>query len=256
VTKDEGRAVELFQTACDAGWPTACAYLGETYFKGIGVKRDVSRALKLYMLACDKNSAQGCFELGAVLAEGNQVTQSYEHAAALYQRACDLDATSAHSELEGASKACTNLGLLYEYGRGVRADRSRAVDLYERGCQDGNPIGCLNAGNMYSRGWAQLDKSCTAGKAQDCYVAGLMLDIGDIVAGDRDRAIALHRAACQKKYEASCVELKRIEQLPPPAAPHPEQKESCQEQCKRLFADKGLRDGITAENCIAQTCGP
>jgi len=47
------------------------------------------------------------------------------------------------------------------------------------------------------------------------------------------------------------MELKRLGQpLPPP----PPKKVSCQEECKRLFEQKALRDGITTEKCIADAC--
>jgi hypothetical protein len=68
-------------------------------------------------------------------------------AAADYERGCDL----------GSSTACTNLGFLYERGRGVAEDQARAVALYQQGC-DGSSCrasnlgGCVNVGRAYRDG--------------------------------------------------------------------------------------------------------
>jgi TPR repeat protein len=57
----------------------------------------------------------------------------------------------------GSSTGCTNLGFLYENGRGVKPDKLRAVALYQRGCdgtscQPANLGGCVNVGRAYRDG--------------------------------------------------------------------------------------------------------
>ena len=56
----------------------------------------------------------------------------YQKAAQLYQKACD----------SGAAFGCSNLGLLYKNGQGVRQDFSTAKQYYGKACDLGFQIGC------------------------------------------------------------------------------------------------------------------
>ncbi len=46
------------------------------------------------------------------------------------------------------------LGELYEEGRGVEADVTQAVRIYERSCQTHHAGGCVNLGVLYLKGTA------------------------------------------------------------------------------------------------------
>ena len=50
----------------------------------------------------------------------------------------------------GVPLGCSNLGFMYEIGRGVAKDESRAVQLYQKGCDRGDGLGCSVLGNMYA----------------------------------------------------------------------------------------------------------
>ena len=45
---------------------------------------------------------------------------------------------------DGSSRACKNLGVLYERGEGVRQDKQKASKLYTKACDGGNLRGCKN----------------------------------------------------------------------------------------------------------------
>jgi hypothetical protein len=45
-----------------------------------------------------------------------------------------------------------NLGLLYEYGRGVPQDYQKAEDWYERAAAAGQPVAMTNLGILYEYG--------------------------------------------------------------------------------------------------------
>jgi len=63
LTKDDARAAQLYERACDAGSGTGCGFLGDMYLKGRGVKKDKSRATVLWRKACQLGWAQACMKL-------------------------------------------------------------------------------------------------------------------------------------------------------------------------------------------------
>jgi hypothetical protein len=52
----------------------------------------------------------------------------------------------------GSAISCVNLGYMYENGQGVAKDDSRAAALYSEGCDAGNALGCVNLGILYKSG--------------------------------------------------------------------------------------------------------
>ncbi|MAK61391.1 MAG: hypothetical protein CMK09_10460 [Ponticaulis sp.] len=59
---------------------------------------------------------------------------------------------------------CVNLGNLYYDGRGVTEDRSKTFEYYEIACRMGNFIGCGNLGLAYFYGWGVEPDVKTAGQ--------------------------------------------------------------------------------------------
>jgi uncharacterized protein len=50
---------------------------------------------------------------------------------------------------EGAdARGCTNLGFIYEHGRGVETDAGAAVAFYRQGCDGGVARACTNLERM------------------------------------------------------------------------------------------------------------
>ena len=85
----------------------------------------------------------------------------YQKAAQLYQKACD----------GGGAKGCSNLGVLYADGQGVRQDYQKATQLYQKACDGGDAGGCYNLGVLYHNGQGVRQNFSTAkqyfGKACD-----------------------------------------------------------------------------------------
>jgi len=81
---------------------------------------------------------------------------------------------------DGDSKACFDLGLLYDFGEDVCQDKETAAELYEKSCNLGNARGCYNQGLMYAN--------------------------GESVEKDRKRAIELYKKGCELGYKSACVE--------------------------------------------------
>lgn len=71
------------------------------------------------------------------------------------------------------------LGFHHEYGRGVRKDVKRAGELYRKGCDGGNAIGCSNLGMCYRLARCGLPKNTR-------------------------RAVELYKKACDGGFKKAC----------------------------------------------------
>jgi TPR repeat protein len=47
---------------------------------------------------------------------------------------------------------CSQLGLMYEKGKGVKQDDFKALKFYQKACDLNNGTGCFNLGLMYEEG--------------------------------------------------------------------------------------------------------
>jgi hypothetical protein len=152
--------------------------------------------------------AQNTFDQAAAYERGIGVTQDDAQAFRLYSESC-LNG--------GHTMACTALGVFYETGRGVTADLSHAIALYEWGCNAGNALACHHLGNMYlfGKGVAQdyerarklMRLSCDQGEAEGCANLGYIYGAGQGVEVNYSRAVALYRKACDMKSAHACRNL-------------------------------------------------
>jgi TIR domain-containing protein/Sel1 repeat-containing protein len=178
---DLHRAADLYQQACDAGEPKACAALGALHASGSGVAKDLTHAADLLKRACDAGNASGCENLGSMYANGEGVTKDLSRAVDLFQRACD----------GGSATGCANLAMSYERGEGVAApDLTRAAGLFLRACDGGDATGCIGLGKLFERGQG--------------------------VPKNLSRAADLYKQACDAKYDAGCTNLTRLKGPPHP----------------------------------------
>ena len=63
-------------------------------------------------------------------------------AVALYTKACD----------GGRASGCSNLGVMYSNGEGVRLDKKRALALYGKACDMKEERGCKNYAKLKGQG--------------------------------------------------------------------------------------------------------
>lgn len=49
-------------------------------------------------------------------------------------------------------EGCLNLGIIYQYGKGVTTDLDKAVRLYQKACDSGVMFGCIQLGIFYQYG--------------------------------------------------------------------------------------------------------
>jgi TPR repeat protein len=126
VTSQMSRALALFERGCDGGDPTACQNLGDVYETGMGLPINKVRARALYARACTMGAQDACQspQIAAKTRVGNMVHEML--------RQCD----------GGEPSACRALGLVYEHGWFVRADRNRARTFKLRACKLGVKQDC------------------------------------------------------------------------------------------------------------------
>ncbi len=269
VKRDTDRTLKFYKLACDGGSAQGCYDSGVLFDEGKDVAQNYERAATCYQRACEMDlpngegeaeaAAKSCSNLGVLYEKGRGVATDLKRAVELFGRAC-------HG---GNAIGCLNSGNMYARGAGLPRNLDKAEEIFKKLCDQGSADmvwvgGCRGlAGVLVEReggktnptaAIAHLEKECAAGKPQPCYAAALMLEIGDMIPADKNRAAGLYRKACQKSYEAGCVELKRLGEAA--SLPVPKKSESCQAECKRLFEQKELRDGVTVDKCVADLCHP
>ena len=131
----------------------------------------------------------------------------YAEAAPLLGQACDA----------GKARGCADLAYLYDQGKGVAQDESRAVTLATKACKAGDAYGCDSIGMLYEEGrGVTLDysraaefyaKACKGRFSDGCYNLGLMHDNGQGVAKDPSQAAAFYFKACNAGSAEGCNQL-------------------------------------------------
>lgn len=201
---DVMRATSIFERACELGNARACNNLGVHYERGFGVERDEGRAVELYEQACDDPSKIGCVNFASVLertgkpARAGQIFEGecergvvvachrlalsieaveQARAAELYEGACGashMPACSRFAEVlrrrgdvedarravrydkaackAGEAMSCRELGVAYELGRGAPKDEAIARGFYKTACDRSDPNGCARLGVFVARG--------------------------------------------------------------------------------------------------------
>ena len=246
VPRDEKRAAEFYEKACDASEMFACAKLGSMYREGKGVAKDVRRALELYQRACDGGEILSCSNLGTMYEEGLEVPKDEKRAVEHYEKACDGCEMSACARLGwmydygkgvpkykkraeglyqkacdgGVMLVCSNLGAMFAAGEGVAKDEKRAVELYQKACNGGGMLGCCDLGTMYEDGKVVpkdkkravelFEMTCHMGEMMGCSNLGRMHEEGKGVAKDKKRAVELYQKACDGDEMVGCSNLGRM----------------------------------------------
>ena len=174
VTRDFGKAAELFQKAADQGYAPAQTNLGWLYKNGDGVTKDLDKAKELFRKAAAQGNALAQAYLAELYQNGQGVTQDFGQAAELYQKAAD----------QGWAPAQDNLGVLYQNGQGVTKDFGKAAELYQKAADQGYAAAQNHLGALYQ------------------YGAGVTKDLG--------KAAELYQKAADQGYAPAMANLKSL----------------------------------------------
>ncbi len=131
----------------------------------------------------------------------------YAEAAPLFNKACDA----------GIARGCADLAYLYDQGKGVAQNDSRAAKLATKACNAGDAYGCLAIGELYEEGRGVTQdysravefytKACKGRISHGCYSLGMMYDNGQGVAKDSSQAVAFYSKACDAGEAEGCNNL-------------------------------------------------
>ena len=111
--------------------------LNAGYIKeALSAKDDHNKLAQIYEDACDKEKkASGCYNLAVLYSRGDgNVKKDEAKAAMFYEKACD----------QNFSMACSNLGYVYEKGKGVKEDVEKAREIFTKSCKNGLKEACEN----------------------------------------------------------------------------------------------------------------
>ena len=146
--------------------------------------------------ACDKGD---CNDIGVIYEGAN----AFELAANFYKKGCDF----------GDKFACSNLGTLYFYGRGVEENLALSNKSYERACELSHETSCYYLGFHYenadesnlSLAKKYYEKACRLNHAESCARLGVFYYYGKGVKQDYFETFSFVQKACESQKSAkSC----------------------------------------------------
>ena len=198
----------LYEGLCIKGSGEACFNVGLMLDEGKEIPADPAAAIQPLGRGCDLAFAPACNRLGSMLATGRGLPTDETRAVGLFDHACR----------KGDAAGCANLALALREGRGVRPDRARAAGLDARACAKDILPACRRVAEGVLRDGGRdrasavdaLERLCRAEDLPACANLGLMYLRGDGAPTDRERAVALHRRACDGGLQVACGRLKAL----------------------------------------------
>lgn len=137
------KTLSLYEKGCKFGNAFSCANLGNMYTKGELVDINYVKAAEYYGQACSNKDGLGCYKAAEMyLKEYAGLEVDYEKSMDYYQKACELS----------ISAGCTNLGIMYEEGKGDDVDLEMAAAYYGLACNLKDANGCYYLGIAYEKG--------------------------------------------------------------------------------------------------------
>jgi len=141
--------------------------------------------------------------------------KQYSEAELLLSRACD----------QGEADACHSLGLMFDLGRGVAENSSRARELYLKACRAGSEKGCndLNILLSYEPDLVQCTSpeasvtlsrttdACNSGNGASCATLGHLFTYGCGTSKDLEKARQAYAKACTAGNQQGCDRLKEMQ---------------------------------------------
>ena len=127
--KDVQRAVQLYRSAAEHGYPEAQNLLGILYATGgDGLTEDDKQAITWYQKAADQGFAKAEKNLGDIYFFGHGVDKDYKQAMTWYGKAADQQFADAQFRL----------GFMYEKGLGIQQSTQDAIAQYKKAANNGS----------------------------------------------------------------------------------------------------------------------
>jgi len=162
--------MKWYRLSAEQGNAFAQYNMGEMYQGGYGVPRNYKSALKWYKLSAEQGNAFAQHDLGRMYEIGRGVPWNYKTALKWYRLAAKQGLLYAQTRVEilqkkiadqnelrerakqGDAKAQSNLGEMYEKGRGVPRNYKSALKWYRLAAKQGHARAQSKLGRMYEIG--------------------------------------------------------------------------------------------------------
>jgi len=203
VPKNVDEAVRQWRKGAELGCATCATAAGRYLVLGVdGATKDRTRGIALLTQAAEgeQPDAEAQSVLGVMYIDGNYVHQDFAKARALLEKAAAADC-------ECSGSAQYHLGLIYDNGYGVQADKNKAVGYYVQAAARKYPSALNNLGYAYRHGEG-VKKDLTQAvayfaKAVELGNLDATINLGDMTfkgwgtKRDRAKAVELYRKAAE-----------------------------------------------------------
>ncbi len=143
VTKDEAKAIALYEEAIKKEQPYALFNLGLMYANSNQyIDQDIFKAHELFLRSAVAGVDLAMYEVALMFEQGAGCVQNFSEAAFWYEEAAK----------RGHMEAFNNLGVLYKEGRGVEQNFHRAYVCFSRAAEKELSAAQYNLGMLYDRG--------------------------------------------------------------------------------------------------------
>jgi len=196
-----------YQVQCDKGNFQACKALADMYYDGELIKKIIReyrlKAEKYYRKSCSGGILDSCYTLSEIYFRQGKKIESFN----IIRDICN----------KGFKKGCTTLAYYYQQGYGVKQDFSKALNLYEKTCSQGEPDACLGAGYFYienniTKAIYLFQTACSDHNGHACNQLGNFYSNGEYVDKNITRSLQYYHKACfEGLYSPACTKLTDIE---------------------------------------------
>ncbi|KAK8893003.1 hypothetical protein M9Y10_030259 [Tritrichomonas musculus] len=181
VEKNYLKAKEYYELAVKHENSGGYLQLGDIYFYGYGVKQDYTKAIEYYELAASQNNPDALLNLGKIYQKGKVVPKDEIKSKMYFDLYTQMNGSGKLGNISVLDKEefedkdeflvtenyvstiFIDLGLLYENGKVVEQDYSKAKEYYELAASNNNSYGYIHIGNLYKEGLG-VDKDFSKAK--------------------------------------------------------------------------------------------
>ena len=208
LTKDNAKAIQLFENAANRGSVVAMNQLGIL----AEMQGDDNAAVKWYLLAAEQNFTPAMFSLATVFQKGHGIPKNPTKLYTWMKRAADLGDNVA---IQRMVAFCA----LEEPG--FEGRQKETVDWLKKGVANDDAVSQCFLGEMYisggpdlekdiNKGIGLLQKSCDAQNPRAYYQMGLIYYKGDGIPKDKHKAKELLQWSADRGFEEAQAALKEL----------------------------------------------
>ncbi len=144
IRREHAERSDVLMPSAESGSANAQYELGKHFLFTDDLVRDPAISFGWFQRAAVSGHAEAQYELGRMYEEGQGIQQNYELAARWYARS---------AEAANSPEAQYALGQLNFRGLVPGHNRTKALELFKRAAENGQPVAQYLVGRMYDSGW-------------------------------------------------------------------------------------------------------